>query len=210
MYVLEKEFLSAHTHSIELSKVKDKLAMFNILKDDRFDQKEITETINKYENLVSSGCSDFHKYLYQEIIIRQKEALLDLTILSKNQNHENTVDTVLNMLVEKKLKCFSLILDTSERFSCEIKLQKKIFIITIPRINTLSKTFWFDEYKLSLLMNLGFNFYPNKNKLTVKLKQNDTHDLLPIKTLLSRLVFEVLGHNQFRESYIQYGHKVCR
>jgi len=207
-FVQESDYLAAHHHFKALSRVNHQLKTLEGIADPLAYKKDpLRRNVQFYEKLIAVATSDISKTFHQEKleqVWRELEAL-NQSSFPKNEELEIDLDIVLNELIKKEIKSFKLTLNFREPVYFNINRIKKTVELSFPHVNKNLNNQMFMHGWLKRLMKLGFQFSNDQSKLVLILPFSNDNDVLGLKTILSRMVYDVFNIKDFASHcFVEY------
>lgn len=207
----EMDYLGAHYHMEALTMLNRKIQILNNIDDPNYHIKKwIEHSINTSLKRMKHEKHDAMKALYEHEILDGKQQLEKLNYTSpRNRQADATLlFDVLEKLMNKKAKNVKLYLKKSDNLYLSFTYSKQTLNVTLPQVQKLTKAWILHNENIINFKNLGFNFDDNETKLILPLTGSSNHILGSLKTILSKIIFEVFNFPEFKnESYLQYTEK---
>lgn len=203
----EWEYLHAHYHLKALSKVNGQLEILYKLKDPFYQQKnDLERMISMYENLDKSiGLISPLDCYYKKKIVDYKDKLKELDAQKSKPVYDNQViDEALFNVKEGLYNGFILYLNVKDNlcFNFEIVEVDKLDISISVKNVLNAEYFFFDDEKeddlsvLDIFVGFGFKINNTGAKLSYRYDMKYFKDAISIKTLLSRIIYEVFKYTE--------------
>lgn len=197
----EFEYLHAHIHAKALMRVNTQLQIFKRLKDPLYNKKAELETLlemyKKWKGDAGSGIDLYYEKLISEI----NEQLTTLTE-SHNipQYDDQKLDDGIFNIRAGRHNGFILYLNVKDNlgFTFE-RLQSDVLSISIDVKSVLNVEYFFgddneDENPVNKFIGLEFRLNQTGNKLVYKYDMLHFKDAISIKTLLSRVIYDIFTY----------------
>jgi hypothetical protein len=202
----EFEYLHAHIHVKALTKLNTQLQILKRLKDPLYNKKaDLERLLEIYKRFGSSG-SDidlYHEKMHAETADELKK--LD-EANNPPQFDDQKIDDALFNIKAGHNNGFILYLNvgTNLGFTFEM-LQPEVLSISIDVKNALNVEYFFgddeeDETPLNKFKGLDFRLNPAGNKLIYKYDMAHFKDAIVIKTLLSRVIYDIFTYAELDKS----------
>lgn len=200
--VRQREFKQAHFHQKAWKKVNRSLFLFHNLRNPNY--AEIVQLQQTLENLQKlDGGNPFMKDFFESkkhpIELQLQKLVADEPTV---QMDSQVFDDVIFDLVEGKIKHFQFFINTKTKLYLDFKLFEKSIIIEIPKYKKLKKNFILLKSNVAILKNIGFERNKTENTISLNYDINSFKDANPIKTLVSRVVYECFGHHHIENPSI--------
>jgi hypothetical protein len=211
----EDEYQLAHFHQRALYQLNGRLQTLRNIDDIFYDEKSYKQKwINVLEKrLEAANSSDWKEYLAKNLL-KHKEALEKLNQSSRQEtssHNENIFENTILDLIEKKIKSFRLVLKKTDNLLLEFSYSRKTLKVILPHLKVLINKWTLHEDNLKTFINLGFVLINNQAKLVLELTGDKEIIIGNLKTILSKIVFEIFYFKEFQnESYIQIKTKASR
>jgi hypothetical protein len=213
--LVETEYLMAHYHSEALYQLNGRLQTLKNIDDKLFDEKNFRlREIDYLQKRIEAESSGYMKEYYEKDLQRNKE---ELEKLSRNPKQptlpdtETLLDEVLKKLADKKIKNLKLILKKADNLVLGFSYSEKTLKVTLPYVKQHTKKWILSDNHINSFKKLGFDLTDSESKLTLVLIGNKEDVLKKLKTILSKILFEIFYFKQFaNESYIQFMDKASR
>lgn len=206
-FVAEREFKQAHIHQKALRKVNLSISLFKTLENPNF--LELEHLLNQLERYSSNH---FKKLMEESPFMRdffkRDVKCLEEKISSFNEKpiapHSDSqeFDDIIFDLIEDKLNNFHFFLNTGTNLYLDFKKVNQSIVITIPKYKNLKKKYVLSKANRNKLKDIGFKLTDDKKNLVFIYDISSFRDANPIKTIVSRIIYEGFGHYNIENSSV--------
>lgn len=200
--VLEREFKQAHIRQKALKKVNHTLFLLRNLKNPN--HAELTQLQQSLEDLKkldngNPAMKDFFERRMQPIKLRIQQLEVEV---ATDQLDSQEFDDVIFELVAGKIKHFHFFINTKTKLYLDFKLNEQSIIIELPRIKKLKNNFTLPKSSIAALKGMGFQRNKDENTMCLSFDVSNFKDANPIKTIVSRVIYEGFGHHHTENSSV--------
>lgn len=198
--VEQSDYKSAHVNQKALIYINNQLRIFKALNDPYYLKKEEYENhISLYEkiSLNHEQISDYIKEQIQKIRLNLDD--LNSRKIAAFHDGQEFDDAVFD-LVENKISAFIFNLRKEENLYIKFSVKKNKIIIRLTPFADILVSDYFNKSTVTVLKQIGFT----KNKLRtcfqIKYPLDSFKDASPIKTIVSRVIYEAFYNYQVNKS----------
>ena len=199
------EYLHAHYHSEALFKINSQLTIFYKLRDPFYDKRiELERMILMYEAIIKRrGITDNDSYYAKEVSNYQAQLQKLNDEKGKPLFDGQEIDDALFSLLEGAHNGFVFYLNVENNLGFTFELSESGFLdISITLKSILGIDYFFsleddDPDPLIRFKELGFLLNVSGNKLVYRYDMRNFKDAIRIKTLLSRIIYDIFTHADF-------------
>ena len=209
-YLSEDEFKYAYYHHKALMRLQKNIYTLKVFENPFLDYTEFHEKEVKFweERLRNAEVNGYPMDFIVNNLEHHKRELAkfeEKLLLSKQVKTENTIDQAFSELFGQKIKYFKIHLTRKEAFYFKFTFTDKTLQIKMPFIDIIRKDYLRNQTVKGLIRS-GFTLSKKGTKLKLSLKGDQDQILSKFKVLFSRIVFEVLFVNEFRnQSAVEFG-----
>lgn len=189
--VEDSEYKQAHYHNKALNKVSLQLQTLKNLSDPLYERKRMLErTKIMYSRYTTDPkFAEMGKHLLQEL--KKEEGELDLEKVQPEQPDSQEIDEAIFELVEQRIKGFRFNLYSESNLYLHFELIDDIIEISFTPFKELTNEHVLYKREKKALKALGFTYSTGKEYMYYNYNVNGFKDAIELKTLLSRIVFDV-------------------
>ena len=199
--VEDSEYLNAHYHSQASFKIQSQLYILYKLRDPLYNEKQrLEQTLKIFERKDTDSNTPRLKAYYDSETKKYREKLEKLNEQKCDARYDDQqLDNALFKIVEGKCTGFILYLNASDNLGITFERSGSYIEISLSVKNILKvDIFLTDEEEHTWPVNkfkaLGFDLNPGGNNFIYRFSINDFRDALEIKTLLSRLIYDLFSY----------------
>ena len=205
--VTEGEYLMAHFHSEALSKIDAKLHTLRSVEDKDYNQKKLLRTwIRQAEKRADADDPEGPNCYFEKKLERLRQELQALNQRENVVRPESVLlSGYLDSFVSGEIKGLNIILQKSTGFAIKISRDRLGIKMIIPNLKALRQGHSYYERSLRRFSGLGFILDQGERRLTTVICKPDKQQLLlELKTIISKIVFEIFYFQEFDgDSYIE-------
>jgi hypothetical protein len=197
--IRDGEYLMAHYHSEAIGLVNRKLQTLRNLDDKNYDSKKmISQLIRQSELQLEQEYPDRMKDHFKKEIEKLKLELEELEKREKVSVRKSVIlSENLNLVLSRKQRGIRIVLKKSANFSLEVRRNRLGVKILIRNIKSLRKNYLITDENIQHFYALGFKLSKGENTLTLIRNRSKENLLAEIKTIISKIVFEIFYFKEF-------------
>jgi hypothetical protein len=202
----EHEYLNVHHYGEALMRVNGQLYLFNCFKDPFYEREQRLERMLNHDKIDDSP---FLKSFWKKTIADEKEEIKKLRNQTGNYfNDAQEIDDALFDLLGGKFSRFRLCFShRGESFYLEFRMEDERFLNISTELSNLVNVNDPDDpesNQLHLFRNLGFKLSEENDLLIYRYDMCGTKDVIAIKTMLSRIVYDIGYYGDERTAKLEF------
>ncbi|GAO41371.1 hypothetical protein [Flavihumibacter petaseus] len=203
------ETLMAHYHAQALYLLNRKIQTLQTIEDRwHYEKLFLQSRIHDWEEKLDQDLPEYLRQYFNEVLQDNKAQLEKLLLAQRPKipvGKENLFDQVLENLFARKIKNVRLFVKKSDNFYFRFSYSKDTLNVTLPNVKQLSKKDFLNEDYLEKFRLFGFSPADNGHMLTLTVSGNRNDLIKKVKTILSRIIFDVFYFVDFEnESCFEY------
>lgn len=196
---IDHDYKAVYLHSTILNRIHHQIRLIELITDPHLQEKEqLKRSLDFYAEMSKHGLAKDYCTLQLEQINQKLEHLNDIKTGYFNDGQE--FDDAVFDLVENKISAFIFNLRKEENLYIKFSVKKNKIIIRLTPFADILVNNYFKKSTVTVLKQIGFK----KNKLRtcfqIKYPLNSFKDSIPIKTIVSRVIYEALYNYQINKS----------
>lgn len=200
--VAEREFKQAHIRQKALKKVNRQLFLLHNLKNPNY--AEILELQQSLENLKkldrgNPAMKNFFDSRKHPIELRLQQIEANVAI---EQLDSQEFDDAIFELAAGKIKHFQFFINPKTKLYLDFKTHRESIVIAIPKFKKLKNNFTLPKSNIAFLKGMGFQRNRDENTLSLSFDISSFKDANPLKTIVSRVIYEGFGSHHIENSSI--------